>query len=159
MLQAKKIFTIKRAVIFFALIFVILFFAGKCSTLFIDPQIYYAYYLCSKNAKQNIYDKTLYDNLKKRDGYIGKEIIPEDLRYLPYMLHTKIIKTEIVTNRITKKWYKQYFNRELVAEGVDYDFFTFKLWIIGDEAAGFHIDTKLQMSCKKNNLFVSKEIE
>lgn len=86
--------------------FFALFLAGGCSTIFVSPQVYLAYYLCNKNAKQNVYDKNLYENLEKRDTYTGKEIIPANLRYLPDLLDTQITKTERVTNRIIKKWYK-----------------------------------------------------
>lgn len=123
----KKYFTLKRNLIFFGIVFLVLFFVGGRSTIFIDPQMYYAYYLCHKNAKQNIYDKTIYNDLIQRDTYTGKEVIPEDLRYLPYMLDTKIVKTERIINRITQKWYSQYLNGMLVAEGVDYDFFYFQI--------------------------------
>lgn len=72
--------------------FFALFLAGGCSTIFVDPQIYLDYYLCNKNAKQNVYDKNLYKNLEKRDICTGKEIIPANLRYLPDLLNTQITK-------------------------------------------------------------------
>ncbi len=130
MLQAKKIFTIKRVVIFFALIFAILFFAGKCSTLFIDPRNYVAWlYLC-KSDKQILYNKNLYDKLEIQDSYKGVEPIQE-IADLQSLFATKI-KTRVISEKnilgVRKTEYEWYMDNVLVGKGIGYDttFYRFK---------------------------------
>ncbi len=135
-LKLKQTFTIKRILISLLSLFFILFFIGGCSTIFIDPKIYFGYYLCNKNGYQIIYDEDLYEKLNKFDTYTGKEIIPEDLRYIRDDIQTKIISTNKIIFSLVEKQYELYFDNKLVGESLDYGMSAYKIKPRGDEAGG-----------------------
>lgn len=136
MLRFKEIFTIKRILISLISLFFILFFIGGCSTIFIDPRSYIAWFYLCKDDKQILYDKNLYEKLNKFDTYTGKEIIPEDLRYIRDNIQTKIISTNKIIFSLVEKQYELYFDNKLVGESLDYGMSAYKIEPRGDEAGG-----------------------
>ena len=158
--RLKSIFTLKRIAIFFLSIFLILFFAGGCSTLFVDPRNYIAWlYLC-RYDKQILYDKNLYDKLEIADSYKGGEPIKE-IGELQTLFATKI-RTQTISSKkflgITRTEYEWHMDNRLVAKGVGYDTTFYRFEFSGDEGGGLRYGIQeVEMWCKTKRYFIDRE--
>ena len=161
--KLKQIFMLKYVITFFVFIFVVLFFVGGGSTLFIDPRTYIMWlYVCKNMEKQTIYDKNLYDKLMLKDSYRGEKIteeiieINDEINDIFDKIDAKAISQKKILG-ITETQYEWYLDKVLVGEGVGYDlnFYFFKLY--GDEASGFGwYWQKSDMWCNPKRVFIKK---
>lgn len=161
-LKLKQTFTIKRILISLISLFFILFFIGGCSTIFIDPRSYIAWFYLCKNDKQILYDKNLYDKLEIQDSYKGVEPIRE-ITDLQSLFATKI-KTKAISQKkilgVRRTEYEWYIDNTLVSKGIGYDMTFYRVKFQGDEASGWNWNIqKSNAWCKTKRYFIdiSKE--
>lgn len=74
-MQLKKIFTLKRFVVFLSSIFLILFFVGGCSFKYMDWQYYMTKNICKNASGYYIYDEKLYEEAQKIGQAINYQMV------------------------------------------------------------------------------------
>ncbi|TLD80641.1 hypothetical protein [Helicobacter trogontum] len=159
----KKYFTLRKIIIFLAVVFVVLFFVGGCSFTYMDWQYYVARDMCKNESGYYIYDEKLYKETEKTNynAHLSNGYRLQLRSGYGLYENEKIIPTKY--SRIIQYINYEYFyidnngKKNLIYQGIDIGYHNYGLWLSGDEGAGFGLNEHKILTCGFNTHFILKD--